>query len=93
MFAAAIIALLVTMALTLVRALMGPTLFDRLLAVNSFGTKTVLLISVYGFYTGRPDFLDIALVYSLINFVGTIAVLKFFEHDDMASGAYQEDDY
>lgn len=93
MFIAATIAILVTMALTLSRALMGPTLFDRLLAVNSIGTKAVLLISVYGFMTGRPDFLDIALVYALINFVGTIAVLKFFEFDDLGSGVYQEDDY
>lgn len=81
------------MSLTLIRALLGPTLFDRLLAVNSFGTKTVLLIAVYGFMTGRPDFLDIGLVYALINFLGTIAVLKFFEYDDLGSGAYQEDDF
>ena len=93
MFVVASIALLVTMVLTLARALAGPTLFDRLLAVNSFGTKTVLLIAVYGFLTGRPDFLDIALVYALINFVGTVAVLKFFEVDDLGSGVYQEDDY
>jgi len=93
MFVAGTIALLVTMALTLSRALMGPTLFDRLLAVNSFGMKTVLLIAVYGFLTGRPDFLDIGLVYALINFVGTIAVLKLFEFDDLGSGEYQEDDY
>lgn len=92
MFFAATIALLITMALTLWRALIGPTLFDRLLAVNSFGTKTVLLIAVYGFLTGRPEFLDIALVYTLINFIGTIAVLKFFEYDDLGSGQYQEDD-
>jgi len=81
------------MALTLMRALAGPTLFDRLLAVNSFGTKTVLLIALYGFMTGRPDFLDIALVYALINFLGTVAVLKLFEFSDQASGVYQEDDY
>lgn len=93
MYIAVTIALLITMSLTLARALMGPTLFDRLLAVNSFGTKTVLLIAVYGFMTGRPDFLDIGLVYALINFVGTIAVLKFFEYDDLGSGAYQEDDF
>jgi len=93
MFIVAIIAVLITMMLTLARALLGPTLFDRLLAVNSFGTKTVLLIAIYGFMTGRPDFLDIALVYSLINFIGTIAVLKFFEYDDLGSGAYQEDDF
>ena len=93
MFIVATIAVLVTMMLTLARALLGPSIFDRLLAVHSLGTKTVLLIAVYGFMTGRPDFLDIALVYSLINFVGTIAVLKFFEYDDLGSGAYQEDDY
>ena len=93
MFIAATLALLVTMALTLSRALIGPTLFDRLLAVNSFGMKTVLLIAVYGFLTGRPDFLDIGLVYALINFVGTIAVLKLFEFDDLGSGKYQEDDF
>lgn len=93
MFIAGTLALLVTMALTLSRALMGPTLFDRLLAVNSFGMKTVLLIAVYGFLTGRPDFLDIGLVYALINFVGTIAVLKLFEFDDLGSGDYQEDDF
>jgi len=93
MFAAVLVALLVTMLLTLVRALLGPTLFDRLLAINSIGTKTVLLISVHGFYTGRPEFLDIALAYALINFIGTIAVLKLFEVDDLGSGSYQEDDY
>jgi len=93
MFIAALIALLVTMALTLWRALIGPTLFDRLLAVNSIGTKTVLLVAVYGFFTGRPDFIDIALVYALINFLGTIAVLKLFEHEEAVEIDYQEDDY
>lgn len=77
MFAAAAIAVLLTMALTLVRAILGPTVFDRILSVNSFGTLTVVLIAVYGFLTGRPDFLDIALVYALITFIGTVAVTKF----------------
>lgn len=93
MFAVATLAILVTMFITLGRALLGPTIFDRILAVNSFGTKTVLLIAVYGFLTGRPDFVDIALVYSLINYIGTIAILKFFEFDDLGTGAYQEDDF
>ncbi len=81
--AAAAIAILVTMALALARALLGPTVYDRILAINMFGTKTVLIIAVYGFLTGRPDFLDIALVYALINFISTIAVLKFFEYRDL----------
>lgn len=77
MFAATTAAILMTMLLVLVRALKGPTVYDRILAVNSFGTLTMMLIAVYGFLSGRPDFLDIALVYALINFIGTIAVTKF----------------
>ena len=80
MFAAAIVAVIVTMALALVRAVAGPTVYDRILAVNAFGTKTVLIIALHGFLVGRPEFLDISLVYALINFLGTIAVLKFFEY-------------
>ncbi len=80
MFAAATIAILISMGLALVRAFAGPTLYDRVLAGNSFGTKTVLLIGVMGFLMKRPDFLDIALVYALINFAGTIAILKFFRY-------------
>lgn len=89
---AVIVALLVAMVLILVRALLGTTIYDRLLAVNSFGTKIILLIAVYGFFTGRPDFLDLAIIYALINYIGTVAVLKFFEYDDLGSDAYQEDD-
>lgn len=70
-------ATLITMALALVRALLGPSIYDRLLAANMFGTKTVLLLSVIAFLAGRPDFLDLALVYALINFIGVIAVLEF----------------
>ena len=84
MFVAAGLAILVTMALALIRALLGPTVYDRILAVNMFGTKTVLLIAVFGFLTGRPDFLDIALAYTLINFIAIIAVLKFSEYGDLA---------
>lgn len=86
MFVAATIAVLVTMALALARAFIGPTPFDRLLAVNMFGTKTVLLIAVLGFLTGRPEFLDIALVYALINFVSVIAVLKFVKFGALGGG-------
>jgi multicomponent Na+:H+ antiporter subunit F len=77
MFGAASIAILVVMGMALARALLGPTVYDRILAVNSFGTLTVALIAVFGFLTGRPDFLDISLLYALINFIGTIAVTKY----------------
>lgn len=73
------IAILITMVLALVRALLGPSVYDRVLAVNVFGTKTVLLLSVIAFLNGRPDFLDLALAYALINMVGILAVLEFFQ--------------
>lgn len=92
MFAAAAIAILVTMALALIRAFMGPTLYDRILAVNMFGTKTVLIIAVLGFLMGRPDFLDIALVYALINFIGVIALLKYFKYGNLAIGPGENPD-
>ncbi|MEP1143175.1 MAG: monovalent cation/H+ antiporter complex subunit F [Henriciella sp.] len=80
MIGAAAIALVVAIALMLIRALSGPTLYDRVLAVNSIGTKIILLLGVIGFLTGRPDFLDISILYALINFVATIAILKFFRY-------------
>jgi len=80
MFAVATIAIFIAMVLVLIRLFEGPTLYDRVLAVNSFGTHTVLLIAVVGFLSDRPEFLDIALLYALINFVGTIAVLKYFRY-------------
>lgn len=80
MFEIAAVAIFVAMLLVLIRLIKGPTLYDRVLAGNAFGTHTVLLIGVVGFLTGRPDFLDIALLYALINFVGTIAILKFFRY-------------
>ena len=83
MFTAAAGALLVTLALALARALAGPTVFDRVLAMNTIGTVAVLLLAVIGFLTARPEFLDLAIVYGLLNVVGTIAVLKFFRHGDL----------
>lgn len=80
MFAAAAIAVLITMALALLRALRGPTVYDRILALNMFGTKTVLLIAVAGFLTGRPEWLDLALLYALIGFVGLLAVLRYSKY-------------
>ncbi|MBT0958680.1 pH regulation protein F [Alphaproteobacteria bacterium KMM 3653] len=80
MFLVATISLFIAMVMVLIRLFRGPRLYDRVLAGNAFGTMTVLLIAVLGFLNGRPDFLDIALLYALINFIGTIAVLKFFRY-------------
>ncbi len=87
MFTVVAVALLVAMALVMCRALLGPTAYDRVLALNNIGTMTVVLIAVLGFLSGRPDFLDLALVYTLINFIGTIAVLKYFEYGDLGAEA------
>jgi len=78
-------AVLVTMAMTIVRAMRGPTIYDRILSVNSFGTATVLFIAVLGFLNGRPDFLDLGLLYALLNFIGTIALLKYFKYGNLAA--------
>ena len=82
---AAALAILVTMTLAITRALLGPTIYDRILAVNMFGTKTVLLIAVIAAIAGRGDYLDIALVYAMINFIAIIAVMKYFEYGSLGS--------
>lgn len=97
MFIAAAAAVLVTMAMALFRSLKGPSVYDRILAINAFGTLTVVLIAVHGFMTGRPEFLDLALVYALINFIGTIAVTKFvtyrqMDYSNMSAGYPIDDD-
>ena len=85
MFYAAMVGIIATMILALVRAGLGPTVYDRILALNMFGTKTILLIAVSGFLFGRPDFLDLGLVYGLVNFIGTITVCKFARFGNIAS--------
>jgi multicomponent Na+:H+ antiporter subunit F len=89
-FGAASVAILMVMAMALARALLGPTVYDRILAVNSFGTLAVVLIAVLGFLTERPEFLDIALVYALINFIGVIAVTKYVVFSDLGGPVERE---
>ncbi|MEM9069874.1 MAG: monovalent cation/H+ antiporter complex subunit F [Myxococcota bacterium] len=72
------------MAFAMIRAALGPTAYDRISALNAFGTKTVLLIAVVGFLFGRPEWLDLALTYGLCNFVGTLAVLRFSKYGSLA---------
>jgi multicomponent Na+:H+ antiporter subunit F len=73
-------ALLVAIALALVRAALGPSVFDRIQAANTIGTCAMVLLATIGFLNGRPDFLDLALVYGLLNVIGTVAILKFFRY-------------
>ena len=85
------LSILATMVLSLYRAEVGPTWFDRILALNSIGTKTVLLLAVILFLTNRPDFLDLALLYSLMSFIGTVAVLRFSKYGHFAEIDTEED--
>lgn len=88
LLAAAGVAVLVAMGLALARTLLGPTVWDRILAVNSFGTKTVLLIALLGAFAGRADYFDVALLYALINFVSTVALMRYCE----GAGAQAQDE-
>jgi multicomponent Na+:H+ antiporter subunit F len=90
MFAVAALAILVALALAVARAILGPTVFDRVLAGNTVGSLAILLLAVIGFLTGRPEFLDIGLTYGLLNLIGTLAVLKFFRHGDLAYDVDEE---
>lgn len=90
MFAVAAAAILVALTLAIARAIRGPTVFDRVLAGNSVGTLAIMLLAVIGFLTERPEFLDIGLTYGLLNLIGTLSVLKFFRHGDLAYDAERE---
>lgn len=76
--------ILITMALALIRAFKGPTIYDRIVAVNVFGTKTVLLVALITFVSGNSDLIDVALVYALINFIAVVAVMKLVKVRDLA---------
>ena len=90
MFIIVSVMILIAIAVGLIRAFRGPTLYDRVLAANMIGTLTVLMVAVLGFMSGRPEFLDIALVYVLISFVSTIAVLRVVSSRSSTSGSGEE---
>lgn len=89
-FSVAAFAILVTISLALARAFLGPTLYDRILAVNMVGTKTVLLIAVFAVLSGRNDVIDVALLYALINFISVVAVLKLVEQGNFFTSGEDE---
>lgn len=88
--AAATLAVLVSLGLGVVRALRGPTVFDRVLAANAIGTGAIMLLALIGFLTERPEFLDIGILYALLNIIGTLAVLKFFRYGDLSHPGGEE---
>lgn len=91
-FALASFAVLAAIGLALLRAARGPTLFDRIQAANTIGTCAMLLLALIGFLTGRPEFLDLAIVYALLNVIGTIAILKFFRYRDLGRLAAESEE-
>ena len=91
MLGAALLAVLAAIALMVARTLQGPTVFDRLVAANAIGNGAILVLALFGFLTGRPEFLDIGLTYAFLNIVGTLAVLKFFRHGDLGAAGEEED--
>lgn len=78
MLAAGLVAIAIAVMIAVVRVALGPTAFDRVLAVNTIGTMIILGIALHGFVMGRPEFLDISVLYAILNFIGTFAVLKLF---------------
>lgn len=92
MFVAGMAALVVALILIVIRALRGPRTFDRLVASNAVATAVILILALYGFFIGRPDFLDIAILYALLNAVGTFAVLKFWRHGSLAHAGEGEEE-
>ncbi|MDD2472624.1 MULTISPECIES: cation:proton antiporter [unclassified Methanoculleus] len=76
-FHAGAIVLILTIFLCLYRVLAGPGVENRLIAVNTIGTKTIILLVLIGFIYERPLFVDIAIVYAMINFIATLAIAKY----------------
>ena len=91
MLAAAMLAVLAATVLMVVRALLGPTVFDRLVAANSIGNAAILILAIYGFLTDRPEFLDIGLTYAMLNIIGTFAVLKFLRFGALGDAGEEEE--
>lgn len=91
MFTAAALAVIAALVLVVIRVLRGPTLFDRVLAANSVGSLAIIFLAVLGFLNGRPEWLDIAITYGVLNLIGTLAILKFFRHGDLAHDAGEDD--
>jgi multicomponent Na+:H+ antiporter subunit F len=66
--------------LVLYRVIFGPGVFNRIAAISAIGTKTLIILLVLGYVYGRVDmFIDISMVYALLNFIGCVAAAKYLE--------------
>lgn len=82
-FVTVIVAVVLILIIPLYRVAVGPTIFDRLLAIGAIGAKTIALVCLFGFLYGRFDmFADIALGYAILNFMGGVAMAKYFARPD-----------
>lgn len=78
-FQASVIILIITIFVCLYRVVYGPGVENRLIAVNTVGTKTIILLVLIGFIFDRSIFLDIAIIYAMINFIATLAIAKYLK--------------
>lgn len=74
-----------TILLSLYRAVFGPGVFNRAAAVNVIGTKVVVLLVIVGYIFERPMFVDIAIAYAALNFIGTLLMSKYLERGEVCS--------
>ena len=66
----------------LYRMIVGPTIIDRMVAVGAIGTKTLIILVLIGFlYKRIAMFIDISMVYAILNFIGTLAAARYFENE------------
>ena len=86
-FVATFTAVIVITAVTFFRIMVGRTVFDRLLAAGAVGTNAIVLLALMGFIFERPDmFVDLAISYALLNFIGAVAVGKYLEQRNETEG-------
>lgn len=69
-----------TIFMCMLRAIKGPSAADRLIAINVIGTKTIVLIIIVSFLLNETYFVDVAIVYALINFLSSIVIAKYIEN-------------
>lgn len=79
------LAIAFTIFLALYRAVFGPGVFNQAVAMNVIGTKVIVLLIVIGYIFERPVFVDIALLYAVLNFIATLIMAKYLERGEICS--------
>lgn len=77
----------ILIAVSFIRVAVGPSIYDRLLGIGIIGTNAVLLLALIGFIYGRPEgFIDLAITYAILNFIGVVAVAKYLDRGETGPG-------